>query len=321
MLQGPRGRLILGDRVRRGAGDRDRPGGQGLPAQPARGLLHLVHQRRLADRHQVGRPGRRAAPGDGQPARRQAARCCRPRSTTIAKSAQGLVDQTEGLDPPGALKDAQASLVTALEYRVTGLTTLASGLPDAAPGHRPADQGRRHRQAAAAAAGQRRDLRGLVQGPGDGWPSRRTTSRASRCPRSRPFLPNAALASAEGAKSLIPDLSRRSTQSGADASGNLRGTSLESHDRQALGHAPDRRADGPGPGHRGSQVERDRQERRRLRRVERDREGLVLVPRDPERHRHAPGGDQDDAVGRDRVGRDPGTRRRTRSSSAIRARW
>ncbi len=89
----------------------------------------------------------------------------------IAKSAQGLVDQAEDLDPPGALKGAQASLVTALEYRVTGPHDPGLRPAHAAPGHRPADQGRRHRQAAAAHAGQRRHLRGLVQGPGDGGPA------------------------------------------------------------------------------------------------------------------------------------------------------
>ena len=47
----------------------------------------------------------------------------------ISKDAQGLVDQAEDLDPPGALNAPQRSLITALEYRVAGLQTLGDNLP------------------------------------------------------------------------------------------------------------------------------------------------------------------------------------------------
>jgi hypothetical protein len=49
-------------------------------------------------------------------------------------------------------------------------------------------------------------------------------------PKPQPFLPNPALASADGAATLIADLQRRGASSGGDADGggNLRGTSLES---------------------------------------------------------------------------------------------
>jgi hypothetical protein len=51
-------------------------------------------------------------------------------------------------------------------------------------------------------------------------------------PALQPFLPNASYASPDGAKSLIPDLQRRTAASGGGGndggnSGNLRGTSLE----------------------------------------------------------------------------------------------
>ena len=145
----------------------------------------------------------------------------------IAKSAQGLVDQAEGLDPPGALKGAQASLVTALEYRVTGLTSLASGLPTLLQG---ADQ--QTKAAGIAKPLQRLLASDVIYEDSFKGPAMKALEKDDitgvEVPPLQAFLPNAALASAEGAKSLIPDLSRRTTQAGADASGNLRGTSLES---------------------------------------------------------------------------------------------
>ena len=145
----------------------------------------------------------------------------------IAKSAQGLVDQAEGLDPPGALKGAQASLVTALEYRVTGLTTLASGLPTLLQG---TDQ--QTKAAGIAKPMQRLLASDVIYEDSFKGPAMKALEKDDitgvEVPPLQAFLPNAALASAEGTKSLIPDLSRRTTQAGADASGNLRGTSLES---------------------------------------------------------------------------------------------
>ena len=146
----------------------------------------------------------------------------------IAKDAQGLVDQAEGLDPPGALKDAQASLVTALEYRVTGLTTLSQNLPTLLQG---TDL---QTKAAGVAKPMQRFLASDViyddsfKGPAI-LALQKDDITGVEVPPLQAFLPNAALASAEGAKALIPDLSRRSASTGgADSAGNLRGTSLES---------------------------------------------------------------------------------------------
>ena len=47
-------------------------------------------------------------------------------------------------------------------------------------------------------------------------------------PKAQPFLPNPALASNEGARTLLPNLKRRTAASGGGASGTLRGTSLVS---------------------------------------------------------------------------------------------
>ncbi len=146
----------------------------------------------------------------------------------IAKDAQGLVDQAEDLDPPGALKDAQASLVTALEYRVTGLTTLSQNLPTLLQG---TDL---QTKAAGVAKPMQRFLASDViyddsfKGPAI-LALQKDDITGVEVPPLQAFLPNAALASAEGAKALIPDLSRRSASTGGtDSAGNLRGTSLES---------------------------------------------------------------------------------------------
>ncbi|MDH3226005.1 MAG: hypothetical protein OEM67_02805 [Thermoleophilia bacterium] len=47
----------------------------------------------------------------------------------LANQSQSVVDETRQLDPPGKLDDAQASLITAFEYRTNGLNTLADNLP------------------------------------------------------------------------------------------------------------------------------------------------------------------------------------------------
>lgn len=146
----------------------------------------------------------------------------------IAKNAQGLVDQAEDLDPPGAMKDAQASLVTALEYRVTGLTTLAAGLPTLLQG-----TNQQSKAAGIAKPMQRLLASDVIYDDSFKGPAMEALDKDNfhgvEVPPLQPFLPNPALASAEGAKALIADLSRRTTQTGgADASGNLRGTSLES---------------------------------------------------------------------------------------------
>jgi hypothetical protein len=145
----------------------------------------------------------------------------------IAKNSQALVDQAEDLDPPGALKGAQASLVTALEYRVTGLTTLSENLPALL------QRDDLQTKAAGISKPMQRFLASDViyedsfKGPAM-EALKKDDITGVEVPPLQAFLPNAGLASAEGAKALVPDLQRRTTATGGDAAGNLRGTSLES---------------------------------------------------------------------------------------------
>ena len=150
----------------------------------------------------------------------------------IAKDAQGLVDQAEDLDPPGALSSPQRSLVAALEYRVTGLSTLAANLPTLLQSNDL------QTKAAGIARPMQRFLASDViyedsfKGPAT-QALEKDDITGIEVPALQAFLPNASFASPDGAKSLIPDLSRRTaTTGGGDgtgtSSGNLRGTSLES---------------------------------------------------------------------------------------------
>jgi hypothetical protein len=149
----------------------------------------------------------------------------------IAKDAQGLVDEAEDLDPPGALNAPQRSLITALEYRVAGLNSLGDNLPALL------QRDDQQTKAAGIAKPMQRFLASDViyddsfKGPAiqaledDGITGIEVPALAA-------FLPNASYASPDGAKALLPDLQRRTaaTQGGddGDAGGNLRGTSLES---------------------------------------------------------------------------------------------
>ena len=147
----------------------------------------------------------------------------------ISKEAQGLVDQAENLDPPGALSAPQRSLVTALEYRVTGLATLAANLPTLLAG---SDQ---QTKAAGIAKPMQRFLASdVIYDDSFKGPAKEALEKDDitgiEVPPLQAFLPNASLASPDGAKNLIADLSRRTaTGDGTGATtGNLRGTSLES---------------------------------------------------------------------------------------------
>jgi hypothetical protein len=51
---------------------------------------------------------------------------------TLGEQADALADRAGGLEPPGALNSANGSLRTTLEYRVTGLNSLADAIPQAA---------------------------------------------------------------------------------------------------------------------------------------------------------------------------------------------
>jgi hypothetical protein len=145
----------------------------------------------------------------------------------IAQDSQALVDQAEDLDPPGALKGAQASLVTALEYRVTGLTTLSENLPALLKG-----SDLQSKAAGVAKPMQRFLASDVIYEDSFKGPAMEALNKDDitgvEVPPLQAFLPNTALASAEGAKALVPDLERRTTAAGGDAAGNLRGTSLES---------------------------------------------------------------------------------------------
>lgn len=150
----------------------------------------------------------------------------------IAKEAQALVDQADDLDPPGALSSPQRSLVAGvLEYRVTGLTTLADNLPTLLQG---TDQ--QTKSSGIAQAMKRFLASDVVYEDSFVGPATEALKKDDitgiKVPPLQAFLPNAALASPEGAKTLISDLQRRTTQtsggSGTTSTGNLRGMSLES---------------------------------------------------------------------------------------------
>jgi hypothetical protein len=146
----------------------------------------------------------------------------------LASEAQGLVDQAEDLDPPDKLKAPNRSLISALELRVTGLSSLADGLPTLLQSR---DE---QTKAAGLAEPMKRFLASDVfyedsfQGPA-GVALDEDDITGIEVPKLQPFLPNPALVSPEGAKTLIANLQRRSAAGGgSDSSGNLRGTSLES---------------------------------------------------------------------------------------------
>jgi hypothetical protein len=148
----------------------------------------------------------------------------------ISKDAQGLVDQAEDLDPPGALNAPQRSLITALEYRVAGLSSLGDNLPALLQRDDP------QTKAAGIAKPMQRFLASDViyedsfKGPAI-QALEDDDITGIEVPALQPFLPNASYASPDGAKALIPDLQRRTAASGGGDdggnTGNLRGTSLE----------------------------------------------------------------------------------------------
>ena len=149
----------------------------------------------------------------------------------IAKDAQGLVDEAEDLDPPGALNAPQRSLITALEYRVAGLNSLGDNLPALL------QRDDQQTKAAGIAKPMQRFLASdVIYDDSFKGPAIQALEdddiTGIEVPALAAFLPNASYASPDGAKALLPDLQRRTaaTQGGddGDAGGNLRGTSLES---------------------------------------------------------------------------------------------
>jgi hypothetical protein len=153
----------------------------------------------------------------------------RQKILALSQQAGGLVDQADTLDPPGSLNDAQNSFVTALEYRVTGLSTLAANLPTILQ-RNDVDF-----QANSIAGSMQRFLASdVIYQDSFAGPAAQALDKddftGTPVPKAQPFLPNPALASNEGARSLLPNLKRRTAASGSGgaASGTLRGTSLVS---------------------------------------------------------------------------------------------
>lgn len=149
---------------------------------------------------------------------------------SIATEAEGLVDEARNLSPPDALAQPQGSLVTLLQYRVSGLTKLADDLPTLLQADNEdfkakgiADQMKRFLasdiiyqesfERPAGAAMERDRITGV------------------EVPSLQPFLgSNDTLATAEGAKTLLSGLER--TGGGGEngdeppGEGNLRGTGI-----------------------------------------------------------------------------------------------
>jgi hypothetical protein len=152
----------------------------------------------------------------------------RQKIQALSQQAGSLVDQADTLDPPGALNDAQNSFVTTLEYRVTGLSTLAANLP-AILQRNDIDF-----QANSIAGSMQRFLASdVIYQDSFAGPAAQALEKddftGTPVPKAQPFLPNPALASNEGARTLLPNLKRRTAASGGGAaSGTLRGTSLVS---------------------------------------------------------------------------------------------
>jgi hypothetical protein len=151
----------------------------------------------------------------------------RARIQEVTSQAEALVVQAEDLDPPGALSQPQASLVTLLQYRVTGLSNLANNLPTLLQAEEEdftangiAEQMQRFLAsdviyedsfaAPARAAMRSDDITGV------------------EVPRLQPFLVNDTLATTDGAKTLLPGLRRTApaTDNGEPTAGNLRGNAL-----------------------------------------------------------------------------------------------
>lgn len=150
--------------------------------------------------------------------------------TEVSAQAQGLVDQAEDLSPPGALSQADSSLIRALQYRVNGLTNLANNLPALLQAEDD------DFKANGIADAMRRFLASdVIYEDSFAAPARDAMKRDDitgvEVPKLQPFLTNPALVVPAGAKNLLPGLQRTTPATGDDAdqgdtSGNLRGTGL-----------------------------------------------------------------------------------------------
>jgi hypothetical protein len=152
----------------------------------------------------------------------------RQKILAVAGDARTLVERARELNPPGALASPQRSLVTALEYRVTGLSTLGQNLPALLQSNDQAFKAN-----GIAEPMQRFLASDVIYADSFVGPATQALEKDDitgiEVPKGQPFLPNPALATADGARGLIPNLQRRSPAgSGDQGGGNLRGTSLVS---------------------------------------------------------------------------------------------
>jgi hypothetical protein len=152
----------------------------------------------------------------------------RERIQAVANEADALVAQVEDLSPPGSLSQSQASLITLLQYRVTGLSNLAADLPTLL------QSDEEDFTANGIAAQMQRFLASdVIYEDSFAAPARRTMEEDGitgvEVPRLQPFLANPLLVTTDGAKSLLPGLRRTAAATADDGTptdGNLRGNAL-----------------------------------------------------------------------------------------------
>lgn len=145
----------------------------------------------------------------------------------LGGEAQQLADTAEGLDPPGKLNAANRSLVTTLQYRVTGLNTLAEAIPVAVESNDGNFAG-----TTLAAPMQRLLSSDVIYDDSFVGPAQQALAdddiTGIEVPEPEPFLANAAWASTPGARTLLPRIKGQG-DGGSDTApndGQLRGTQL-----------------------------------------------------------------------------------------------
>ncbi len=149
----------------------------------------------------------------------------------LAGGAQALVGQAEALSAPDSLSAPNQSLITALQYRVTGLRALADSLPSVID-----SQNRAFASATLASAMQRFLASDVIYQDSFVGPSKRTLANEGitgvQVPDRQFFLSGvrADQASPTGAAQLIPALQRTGTAdaTGTGTTGVVRGTGLVS---------------------------------------------------------------------------------------------
>ncbi len=147
--------------------------------------------------------------------------------SSLASSAEGLAEQARGLDPPDRLDAADRSLETVLDYRVTGLRSLAEAIPQAAESNDVS-----FAATALAQPMQRFLASDVIYADSFVGPATKALEdddiSGIEVPNPDPFLANAALASTQGARNLVPRIKGQSGGASDDNATGLRGTSLVS---------------------------------------------------------------------------------------------